>query len=380
MASAFACQTGNTHLFVHDLADSEDRIRQRYAINGSPLQIWPLHTGYWPYPFNRYAKAQIYNFAVAAILGFHPTWWRASGRRKVLFVRSRLEFLFWGLMKPYLWWLRDWILIYEAHNLELDTAGDREKRRLRTRHALQNYDLVICTTHSLAQDISALTLGTAKCKVVTLCTGLQRLDQPPVVTLSPTRVVLGYIGTIDLLHGVDELFEAVKLLPKHYVLRLVGWARTDADAHLERWLRDTEVSGRVEIVPPVDYYEVADEIDACDIVLVPAGNTVHSRNYRSPLKLFDYMARGKPIVAANVPSHMELLEDGKNARLYWPGDTEDLAACILSLVEQPRQARAIARMAWEQSVDYTYDVRAKRILELVDEVWEMRRSNEAVQA
>ena len=40
------------------------------------------------------------------------------------------------------------------------------------------------------------------------------------------------------------------------------------------------------------------------------------------------------------------------ARIYRPGDPEDLAACIMSLVEQPRQAEAIARVAWEQ---FQYD-------------------------
>jgi len=120
---------------------------------------------------------------------------------------------------------------------------------------------------------------------------------------------------------------------------------------------------------------VAAQIDACDIVLQPAGLNTHASRYAAPLKLFDYMARGKPIVAAGVPCHRELLQDGINARIYRPGDPEDLAACIMSLVEHPQQAEAIARTAWEQSADYTYDARARQILDMIEQL--SRRSSYA---
>ena len=76
----------------------------------------------------------------------------------------------------------------------------------------------------------------------------------------------------------------------------------------------------------------------------------------------------KPIVAADVPCHRELLQDGVNARLYRYDDPEHLAACIQSLVELPREALEIVRTAWQQAAEYSYDGRAQRILELVGEV------------
>ena len=383
MAAAFAHQTGDAHLFVHDLADSEKQIRQQYAVEESPLRIWPLHAKRWPSRVYGNGKARFltYNSAVAAILGFHPAWWQASGQRKVLFVRSRLESSYWGLMRPYLWWLRDWILVYEAHDLQVPLRdaesvvyGYNSPRTRRTARALKNYDLVLAITGELAEDIQVFTQGGVEPRVVPLCTGLQRLRRPPVVRLSSEQVVLGYIGTVDIEHGIGDLFQAVGLLPENYVLRIVGRVRAGVQAWLDRWMEDPARLRRIELRPPINYSEVMAEIDACDIVLAPAGNTVHSKRYRSPLKLFDYMARGKPIVAAGVPCHLELLQDGVNARIYRPGDPEDLAACIMSLVQQPQQAEGIVRMAWEQSANYTYDARARRILELVDEVWEERHA------
>jgi len=388
MAAAFGRQTGDAYLFVHDLADSEGQIRQQYAVDGSPLRIWSLHAQRWPSFVYGNGKARFlaYNSAVAAILGLHPVWRRASGQRKVLFVRSRLESLYWGLMRPYLWWLRDWVFVYEAHDLEVPLRDGEpvaydygSSRTMRTARALQNYDLVLAVTKELAEDIQIFTQGGVEPRVVPLCTGLQRLQRPPVVRFSPDRVVLGYIGTADRMRGVDHVLEALRFLPDRIHLRVVGRVRYSSDsgdttAWLSELLSDPDIASRAELDPPVPYAEVAAQIDACDIVLQPAGLNTHTSRYAAPLKLFDYMARGKPIVAAGVPCHLELLQDGVNARIYRPGDPEDLAACIMSLIEHPQQAEAMARRAWEQSANYTYEVRARRVLELVDEVWEERHA------
>jgi glycosyltransferase involved in cell wall biosynthesis len=138
---------------------------------------------------------------------------------------------------------------------------------------------------------------------------------------------------------------------------------------LDELLRDSKIGPKVEIVPPVPVAQVVDEIDQCDIMLQPAGSYPHTTDYAAPLKLFDYMVRGKPIVAADVPCHREIVQDGFNASLYRHGDVPHLAACVKSLVAHPEYAAAIARRTWEHSADYSYDCRAERILELVDEFW-----------
>lgn len=382
MAAALARQTGNTHLFVHDLAQPEAQIRRQYAVDGTPLQIWPMRVRRWPAPlYHSMAGFMIYNSAIAAILSFHPTWRRRQEQqKKIVYVRSRLEFLYWGLMRPYFPHLRNWLFVFEAHDLQflLQSEGStdyqvdspRVKRAIR---AFQNYDLVLAVTKALAEDIEALTQGRVEPEVARLSTGLERLARPPAITLASKQVVLGYVGTIDLQHGIADLFQAVRLLPENYKLRLVGRVHKDAKAWLEQWAAEPSLSSRFELVGPVSYAEVAVAIDGCDIALLPAGETDHADRYRSPLKLFDYMARGKPIVAAGVPCHLELVQDGVNASIYQRGKAKDLAARIMSLTQCPQQLETIARTAWEQSANYTYQGRAKHILDLMDQVWERRQ-------
>ena len=400
MAAAFADRCGDAHLFVHDLAEPEEQVREQYAVNGSALQIWPLHAKGWPASVYRNAKARflIYNSVLGIILAVHSAWRRTSGRRRILFVRSRLESVYWGLMRSYVPWFRKWTFVYEAHDVAgLRTQAALEenpfdlrdglegRRRQRQLRAMKGFDLVLCVTQALADDLKRWSNGTLRPCVVRHASGLLRLRQPPVLRRIGDRVVLGYTGTIDQSRGVDVLLKAMPHLPEGYVLRLVGRIQGQtANGKTPSWLIELiskkGIGERVELVQPVPAGQVADEIDRCHIMLQPSSDEIISLRYRAPLKISDYMARGKPIVAAGVPCHLELLRDGSSARIYRSGDPEDLAACIMSLVEQPRQAEAIALVAWEQSVDYTYDVRARRILELADEVWERRYSTEAVQS
>ena len=74
MAAAFADRSGDAHLFVHDLAEPKEQIREHYAVNGSALQIWPLHTKGWPAFVYRNARARflIYNSVLGIILKLLP--------------------------------------------------------------------------------------------------------------------------------------------------------------------------------------------------------------------------------------------------------------------------------------------------------------------
>ncbi len=368
MASALALQLGEGCLFVHDLALSEADVRRQYGTPATPLRLVPLRTGRWPKPVynNGPLRFGLYNSAVAAHLALHPAWRSAPARPNVLFVRSRLEILYWGRLRPYLAWLRSWRFVCEVHDLQLpvragaegdyDERSDRAKRFAR---ALGAYDHVLAVTQGLAEDVQTVTRGAVTARVVPLSTGLERLDGPPAVALGTGPIVLGYVGTLDARHGIEDCLLALRLLPDRFQLRLVG--RADDLGQLERRVAELGLSGRVRLVPPVPYRDVAATLDRLDLVLAPAGANTHSLRHRSPLKIFDYMARGKPIVAADVPCHREILHEGISAALYRCGEAADLAAHIQRLADCPAQAQVLAQAAWRQSASHTYAHRARQI-------------------
>lgn len=388
MAAAFARQTGDTQLYVRYLTEPLSQILSQYGIDGSPLEIRSLHGERLPAALRSYyGTAQVFNFAAAALIGLDRKRDHTAEKRRILFVRSEKDYPYLSRYRRRLPWLKDWFFIYEAHDIaglgpqeSPEDGGERSKagRQQDLLGDLGNFDLVECVTQALASDLEQWSSGRIQPRVVRHASAMPRAAQPAKARAGAGPIILGYIGAIDTYRGVDKLLQAMRFLPDNYHLRLVGRIPELSDGgRLPDWLsgplNDPEICRRIELVPAVPVHQVAQEIDRCDILLQPASNHIFTLNYASPLKSFDYMMRGKPIVAADVPCHRELFQDEVNAVLYRLDDVEHLAARIQFLAERPELMETVARNAWEQSADYTYDARARRILDLVGELWGRRR-------
>ena len=97
-----------------------------------------------------------------------------------------------------------------------------------------------------------------------------------------------------------------------------------------------------------------------------------SAAYTSPLKLFEYMASGRPIVASDLPALREVLRPDENAVLVEAGDAEALAAGVARLLGDAALASRLAAQAREDVREWTWDKRAERIEALLEAVTERR--------
>jgi glycosyltransferase involved in cell wall biosynthesis len=129
--------------------------------------------------------------------------------------------------------------------------------------------------------------------------------------LGPEAVVLGFVGFVRAWHGVGWALEALPHLPPEAHLVIVG----DGPALPALQARAVELGldSRVRLVGRVPHNEVAAYMQAFDIALQTA-----SVPYASPLKLFEYMALGRAVVAPDQPNIREVLDDGVNALLFDP--------------------------------------------------------------
>jgi glycosyltransferase involved in cell wall biosynthesis len=98
-----------------------------------------------------------------------------------------------------------------------------------------------------------------------------------------------------------------------------------------------------------------------DVLVLPNTATHISARYTSPLKLFEYMAAGRPIVASDLPALREVLTDGENALLVEPGNAAQLADAIGRLLHDPELAQRLAAAAWRDVQAYSWDRRAERL-------------------
>ena len=377
MAAAFDELTETT-FFMPRLATRKQDLLKFYGISGSSLRLQPM--GFNTVPDRVLGRIDhYYDRAVALVLRYGSRW-RGRSEKKVLFVRDPKELLFWGLQKAYVKAFRDWVFIFEGHSTigltpnpqegqpVFVTESDAERKyQQAVRKALMGFDLVLAVTQALATALSEWTDGVLAPLVVRHASPLMRLEKPPEIQFGE-KIIIGYIGQVSHFKGVDVMLDAFKFLPNNFSLRLVG-AHHKKGANrdwVQQKIHEGQLEGRVEVHPPVPIGAVADLIDGCDILVQPASHDVLNACFEAPLKSFDYMVRGKPIVAADVPAHHELYRDGKNGLMYALNPV-DLAAKITTLVNNPALANRIARGAWEQSAQYEYLQRAKTILDLVRE-------------
>jgi glycosyltransferase involved in cell wall biosynthesis len=101
-----------------------------------------------------------------------------------------------------------------------------------------------------------------------------------------------------------------------------------------------------------------------DILLLPnAPVNDESKFYTSPIKMFEYMAARKPIIASDLPSIREILNE-KNALLFEAGSSKELSLKITTLLEDEALGKKLAEKSFEDVKNYTWENRAKKIVSL----------------
>ena len=100
---------------------------------------------------------------------------------------------------------------------------------------------------------------------------------------------------------------------------------------------------------------------------MPFPDTKHYAYYMSPIKMFEYMASGRPIIATDLPSIREVLNDS-NALLIESSRPEVIARGVKKLVGEPNLADELGRSARESARELTLEKRVGKILEFIHKV------------
>ncbi len=183
--------------------------------------------------------------------------------------------------------------------------------------------------------------------------------------------VVGYAGrfhTMGMDKGIGTLVEAVMQLARDPDVRPVRLALIGGPAENLISLRCQLASaglppGIIWYAGQVPAVVVPRYLKAFDVCTVPFPWTEHFAYYASPMKLFEYMASGNPIVASDLPSIAEIIQPELNGLLVPPEDASALAGALRRLRDDPELARRLAAQAAQDVVPYCWDHRANRIVE-----------------
>ncbi|MGD0477836.1 MAG: glycosyltransferase family 4 protein [Nitrososphaerales archaeon] len=181
-------------------------------------------------------------------------------------------------------------------------------------------------------------------------------------------IVVGYVGTFQSWHGLEDLIRAAKMLrhfgPKLKFL-LVGPLKSNAASFSDAGDDSLILTG------PVPYEAVPDYINAADITVAPYNVLNSSRKDKgigSPLKVLEYMACGKPTIGSSLPQVASIIEDGKTGFLFPQGDVSLLARRIEELARNSSLREEMGRYALERvRKEYTWVSFAQRTLSQIEE-------------
>ncbi|MEK7645419.1 MAG: glycosyltransferase [Patescibacteria group bacterium] len=187
---------------------------------------------------------------------------------------------------------------------------------------------------------------------------------PWIAALAPDTKLVMYTGHLYGWKGVDTLAAASALLSPNTKTIFVGGTPADVASFK---LRHAEVisNGKVVVIGHRPHTEIPVWQKAADVLVLP--NTAKediSKYYTSPMKLFEYMASNRPIVASDIPSIREIADD--HSVLFVPADdAEALAKGISRMIDEPALSNSLARAAFEQVKANTWQARAAEICAFV---------------
>ncbi len=186
------------------------------------------------------------------------------------------------------------------------------------------------------------------------------------LNLPKDNFIVGYIGkfkTLEMEKGIAVMLEALPMVDKDVKMIFVGGEKLEINSY-------KALANRFNVYSQALFFEYQPHtkaikyMKAADTLIIPFPNKPHYAFYASPLKLFEYMASGRPVIASDLPALREVLND-KNALFFKPDDAADLARSIKMLKSSQMLGYHLSQQALADVKEYTWDKRAQRILEFI---------------
>lgn len=218
---------------------------------------------------------------------------------------------------------------------------------------------IFVVSHELRELLMQDGVPPDKVEVVRNGVDLSRFDPTPRADDGVVR--MGFVGSLQAWHGIAELIDvAERVLPAapHARLELAG------DGPMADWLRArlacSPVASSILWRGRIAIDEVPAFLQRMDILLAPYPAV--EGFYFSPLKVFEYLAAGRPVVASRIGQIRELVQDGSSGLLVAPGDVQATAQACLRLIGDPRLRRALGAGARAAAEPHTWDANARAVL------------------
>lgn len=186
-----------------------------------------------------------------------------------------------------------------------------------------------------------------------------RAAQQVASAIEPTPGEVLYLGSGTAWKGIDTAIRAMAYV-EGARLRVVG-PTGEAARSLSALATELGVSGRVCLEPFVAPSRRFEVIARASLCLLPGSRAPIAERFTSPLKLFDYLACGRPVIAGDVPAVREVLTHDVTGWLAEVGNPQELAGGIAQLLGDERRRRRVGEAGARLAARYDWSIRAEAL-------------------
>jgi glycosyltransferase involved in cell wall biosynthesis len=229
-------------------------------------------------------------------------------------------------------------------------------------------DRVLPVTDVLAGHVRAG--GAEPSRIVVIPNGIDLAEFPPepAARQAPddaSQLTLGFVGFVREWHGLDAVVRAIAEWKGTPALALKVVGEGQARPGLETLAAELGIADRVRFTGLATREEIPAHVAGFDIALQPA-----SVPYASPLKVFEYMAAGRAIIAPDQPNLREVLQHDRTALLFAPGDRAAMWQAVMRLVQDAGLRARLGAAARAEIIarDRTWAGNARRVVALFEEL------------
>ena len=248
-----------------------------------------------------------------------------------------------------------------AEQREHRSLADESAALAATRRQLRGATVVSCVSEAVARWTISEGADPARVLVTPNGVNTERItpgERTPVAPAPGTPVTVGFVGTLKPWHGTDLLLRAIARAGEHLRLDICGTGPQQGE--LERLAGELRIADRVRFRGAVAPEGVPEVLHGLDIATAPYPLGEH---YFSPLKVYEYLAAGVPVVASAIGTIPEVLGHGELGVLVQPGAVDELAVALDELAADPGRRARLAAASREAAVrEHDWRSRCRELL------------------
>ena len=243
--------------------------------------------------------------------------------------------------------------------------------------AYKEADAIVCVSEAL-REIIVREATISPEKIVMVPNGVDTTFFDPAL-YAPKRIsqdfTIGFVGILLKWQGIDILLEALSELKTEGIkLSLVVVGDGPMRSEWESTALQLDLSSDVHFVGRVTRTEVPEYISGFDIGYSGQIQMQVGKMYHSPLKLYEYMAMTKPVIASAFEDAQRLIDQGTTGFLFQPGDKDALKHSLKEAFQAKNRLSDMGNKARREiEANHSWTARAKTIIEGVEQILESRK-------